>query len=110
VSFLAVSLRPGILIIMKNYYIYILASKKDGVIYTGVTDNLIRRVFEHKEGSVEGFSKKYFVKKLVYFETTSDINSAINREKQIKRWKREWRVELIEEDNPNWLDLYDNIK
>jgi putative endonuclease len=95
---------------MKNYYIYILASKKDGVIYTGVTDNLIRRVFEHKEGSVEGFSKKYFVKKLVYFETTSDINSAINREKQIKRWKREWRVELIEEDNPNWLDLYDNIK
>ncbi len=95
---------------MKTYYVYIMASKKDGVVYIGVTDNLIRRVFEHKEGLTEGFSRKYFVKKLVYFETTNDVNSAIDREKQIKRWKRSWKIELIEKENPQWLDLYDKIK
>ena len=94
---------------MKNYYVYIMASKKDGVLYVGVTDNLIRRVFEHKEALAEGFTKAYFVKRLVYFESTVDIGSAITREKQIKRWKREWKIELIEKDNQNWDDLYSKI-
>jgi len=94
---------------MKNYYVYIMASKKGGVLYIGVTDNLIRRVFEHREALVEGFTKAYFVKRLVYFESTTDINSAIMREKQIKRWKRQWKVELIEKDNQDWDDLYSKI-
>lgn len=94
---------------MKKYYVYILASKKQGVLYVGVTNNLIQRVYKHKEGLTEGFTKKYFVKRLVYFEETIDVNSAINREKQIKRWKRIWKIELIEKDNPNWKDLFDNI-
>ena len=74
---------------MSSYYVYILASKKDGVLYVGVTDNLIRRIFEHRQRSHDGFTKKYFVQKLVYFEETTDILSAIAREKQLKRWKRE---------------------
>ncbi len=95
---------------MKNYYIYIMASKKDGVFYIGVTGDLLKRVWQHREGFVEGFTKKYYVKKLVYYEITSDIKSAIQREKQIKRWKREWKIELIEKSNPDWRDLYDSIK
>jgi len=94
---------------MKTYYVYILASKKDGVLYVGVTDNLVRRTYEHKNNLVEGFTSKYFVYKLIYFEETSDINSAIAREKQIKRWKRNWKIELIEKENPEWNDLYDDI-
>jgi putative endonuclease len=86
-----------------------MASKKDGVLYVGVTHNLNKRVYEHKEGLVDGFTKKYWVKKLVYFEDTSDINSAIVREKQIKRWKREWKVELIEKSNSKWRDLFEEI-
>lgn len=92
-----------------QYYVYIMASKKDGVLYIGVTHDLIRRAYEHKESLVEGFTKKYFTKKLVYFETTSDIKSAITREKQIKRWKREWKIELIEKENSDWEDLYYTI-
>ncbi|RJO61575.1 GIY-YIG nuclease family protein [candidate division WS5 bacterium] len=83
-----------------------MASKKNGILYIGVTDNLIRRVFEHREGSKDGFTKKYWVKKLVYFEETPNIESAIKREKQIKRWKRDWKIELIEGANPEWKDLY----
>jgi len=94
---------------MKTCYVYILASKKDGVIYTGVTNNLVKRVFEHKENLVEGFTKKYFVHKLVYFELTDCIESAIMREKQIKNWHRQWKIDLIEEKNPNWEDLYNKI-
>ncbi|MCL4386917.1 MAG: GIY-YIG nuclease family protein [Patescibacteria group bacterium] len=86
-----------------------MASKKDGILYIGVTDNLIRRVFEHKEGLIQGFTKKYWAKKLVYFEETSDIKSAISREKRIKKWKRDWKKELIEKDNPNWDDLYSSL-
>lgn len=86
-----------------------MASKKDGVLYIGVTDNLIRRVYEHKKGIIDGFTKKYFVHKLVYFEQTPDIISAINKEKQAKKWKRDWKVELIEKDNPEWEDLYSKI-
>ncbi|MEK7096583.1 MAG: GIY-YIG nuclease family protein [Patescibacteria group bacterium] len=94
---------------MKNYYIYMMASKKDGVLYIGVTNNLARRVYEHKQEIIDGFSKRYFTKRLVYFENTSNIDSAISREKQLKRWKRDWKIELIEENNPGWKDLYFEI-
>jgi putative endonuclease len=85
---------------MKHYYVYIMASKMNGVLYIGVTDNLIRRVFEHKNGLAEGFTKKYFIHRLVYFEETNDVKNAILREKQMKRWKRKWKVQLIENQNP----------
>ena len=92
-----------------QYYVYILANKRNGTLYIGVTNDLIKRVFEHKEKLVEGFSKKYDLSLLVYFESTSDINSAIEREKQIKRWNRAWKLRLIEKDNPNWEDLYSEL-
>lgn len=92
-----------------NYYIYILASRKNGVLYTGITNNLIKRIYEHKCELRKGFTSKYFVKKLVYFETTSDVNSAIKREKQIKKWNRQWKINLIEKSNPDWKDLYSGI-
>lgn len=91
---------------MSFYYVYIMASKKNGVLYTGVTNNLLRRVFEHRHNFCKGFSRKYNVHKLVYFEQTEDINAAIQREKQLKKWKREWKIKLIEENNPEWKDLY----
>ena len=94
---------------MKQYYVYILASKKDGVLYIGVTRDLIKRVWEHKNNLVEGFTKKYFVHRLVYFEDTSDIESAIKREKQLKKWNRDWKIQLIEKTNPNWEDLYNQL-
>jgi putative endonuclease len=94
---------------MKNYYVYILASKRNGTLYIGVTNDLIRRVYEHKNGLVEGFSKKYQTHLLIYFEMTTDINSAIEREKNLKKWKREWKLELIEKNNPEWKDLYDEL-
>ena len=93
----------------KQYYVYILASKKNGTLYTGVTNNLLKRVYEHKHNLVEGFTKKYNVHQLVYYETTEDINIAIHREKCIKRWKRNWKIELIEKNNPEWKDLYDEL-
>ena len=92
-----------------NYYIYILSSENNSTIYVGVTNNLIRRVYEHKNNMVEGFTKKYNVHKLVYFEKTSDVNSAIAREKQIKSWKRLKKNLLIEQVNPQWRDLYNEI-
>ena len=88
------------------YYVHILASKKDGVLYTGVTNDLIRRVFEHKNKLIEGFTQKYYVDKLVYYESGGSIEGAISREKCIKRWKRDWKVKLINENNPDWNDLY----
>jgi putative endonuclease len=92
-----------------QYYVYILASKIGGTLYIGVTNNLVRRVYEHKSGSVEVFPKKYVVTRLVYFEMHSDVEAAILREKQIKKWNRAWKVRLIEERNPNWDDLYNSI-
>ncbi|MFH1759085.1 MAG: GIY-YIG nuclease family protein [Patescibacteria group bacterium] len=92
---------------MKIYYVYILASKRRGTLYVGVTDYLMRRVYQHKHGLVEGFTKKYKVNRLVYYEQTNDVMSAINREKQLKRWRRQWKIELIEKDNPEWKDLYE---
>ena len=93
----------------KQYYIYILASKIGGTLYIGVTNDLVRRVYEHREKFVEGFTKKYGVAKLVYFEVHSDIEAAITREKQMKKWNRAWKVRQIEESNPNWDDLYIHI-
>jgi len=90
----------------KTYYVYILASRKDGALYIGVTGNLVRRVAEHKEKSVEGHTSKYNITHLVHYENTSDVHSALEREKVLKRWKREWKVRLIEEKNPEWSDLY----
>ncbi|HLD77349.1 MAG TPA: GIY-YIG nuclease family protein [Rickettsiales bacterium] len=86
--------------------IYILASGKNGTIYTGVTSNLIKRVFQHKSGIVDGFSKKYDCKILVYYEVFNSIEGAISREKQLKNWKREWKIALIEKENKEWQDLY----
>jgi len=94
---------------MKQYYLYILASRKNGTLYTGVTNNLVRRVYEHKENLVPGFTKKYNVHKLVYYEQCTDIYSAIARGKRIKKWKRQWKINLIESVNPDWTDLYDEI-
>ena len=88
------------------YYVYILASRRNGTLYIGVTNNLIRRVLEHKEKLVEGFTAKYNVNKLVYFEIHKYVNDAINRESNIKAWKRKWKLELIEEENKEWKDLF----
>jgi len=92
-----------------NYYVYILASKPYGTLYIGVTNDLIRRVWEHKNGAVEGFTKKYAVHRPVYYEQTGSIESVITREKQFKKWYRLWKLELIEKMNPGWKDLYDEI-
>jgi putative endonuclease len=93
----------------KSSYAYILASEPYGVLYIGATSNLVKRVWEHREGVVDGFSKKYGVKDLVWFEVHSEIVHAITREKQIKRWNRDWKVNLIQQSNPGWRDLYDGI-
>jgi putative endonuclease len=90
---------------MKDYFVYILASQKNGTLYIGVTNDLGWRVFEHKHGLVDGFTKKYKIHKLVYFEQTNDINSAIVREKQLKKWNRKWKIKLINKLNPAWRDL-----
>ena len=89
----------------KLYYVYILASHQNGTLYIGVTSNLIKRIWEHKNEVVKGFTKEYGVDKLVYCETTNDINSALLREKQLKKWNRKWKLELIEKENPDWIDL-----
>ena len=94
---------------MKNYYPYILASEKNGTLYIGITSNLIKRIQEHKTEIIKGFTQKYNVKKLVYYEKTEDVNSAIAREKALKKWKRDWKIQLIEKENPNWEDLYFKI-
>ncbi len=87
-------------------YVYILASKKNGTLYIGITDNLIKRIYEHKNDIVEGFTKKYQVHTLVYYEIAEEIMSAFAREKQLKNWKRKWKLALIEKSNPGWKDLY----
>ena len=93
---------------MKHYYFYILTNPT-GTLYTGVTNDLKRRVYEHKHKLVEGFTKKYNVKILVYYEIYNDAESAITREKRIKKWRRAWKLRLIEEKNPHWKDLYHEI-
>lgn len=86
-----------------------MASKRNGTLYIGVTSNLIKRVYEHKNDLTYGFTKKYKVHLLVYFEQIEDINTAIKREKQLKKWKRTWKIELIEKENPKWRDLYEDL-
>ena len=94
---------------MKDYYVYIMASQRNGTLYTGVTSDLIKRVWEHKSSSVASFTKQYDVNRLVYYEVHGDIYEAIKREKNIKAWKRLWKLRIIEEKNPNWDDLYESI-
>ena len=91
------------------YYVYIMANRRNGTLYTGVTNQIWRRVREHKEGVNEGFTKKYDIKRLVYYEVHGDINRAIRREKTLKNWPRKWKLDLIESINLNWLDLYEFI-
>jgi putative endonuclease len=88
-----------------QYYVYILASKKNGTLYIGVTNDLETRVLQHKQKINEGFTSKYEVSSIVYFETFQYIDDAIRREKQLKKWNRQWKINLIEEENKNWLDL-----
>jgi putative endonuclease len=92
---------------MKEYFVYIMTNKSK-TLYTGVTDNLIRRVAEHKQGTIKGFTSKYQINKLVYFESGNNINEALYREKQIKGWLRKKKVALIEQENPEWNDLSDD--
>ena len=89
----------------KHYYVYILTNKTNKVLYIGVTNDLARRMYEHKNKLIDGFSKKYNLKKLVYYEITNDVESAIKREKQLKNWHRDWKIRLITEHNPEWKDL-----
>ncbi|MBR1170033.1 MULTISPECIES: GIY-YIG nuclease family protein [Bradyrhizobium] len=91
------------------YYVYLLASKKYGTLYIGVTNDIVRRIHEHKSKAVAGFSKRYSVDRLVWFEIYDDPLTAIAREKELKKWRREWKVRLIEEKNPQWIDLYPQI-
>jgi putative endonuclease len=91
------------------YYVYILTNERNGTLYIGSTSNLIKRIWQHKEGLLEGFTKKYKVTKLMYFEELDDAQQMVIRERQLKVWKREWKLELIEKTNPHWKDLYDDI-
>jgi putative endonuclease len=93
----------------KTSYVYILASARYGTLYVGVTSDLVGRIWQHKEGAADGFTKKYGIKQLVWFETHAEMVSAITREKQIKKWNRTWKIELIQQENPHWRDLYEDI-
>lgn len=94
----------------KQFYVYILASKRNGTLYIGITSGLVQRIWQHKNKMVEGFTQKYNVNKLVYYELHPNAESAITREKQMKKWRRSWKIRLIEEKNPDWKDLYDDIR
>jgi putative endonuclease len=92
-----------------GYYVYILASRKDGAIYVGITNDIVRRIYEHRTKVIQGFTSKYNITRLVWFEIYDDPISAISREKELKKWKRVWKVQLIEAQNPQWNDLYESI-
>jgi len=92
-----------------QYYVYIMTNSKKNVLYIGMTNNLKRRIWEHKQGIIDGFSQQYKTNILVYYELTDDVKSAIMREKQLKKWKRLWKNELIASANPDWLDLSENL-
>jgi putative endonuclease len=93
----------------RYYYVYILASRIGGTLYIGVTNNLVRRVYEHRCKVIDGFTKEYDVWRLVYYQQFEDVEAAIAREKRLKKWKRAWKIDLIEKTNPNWVDLYPSI-
>jgi putative endonuclease len=92
-----------------SYYVYILASRKDGTIYVGITNDIVRRIYEHRTKVVPGFTSTYNITRLVWFEIYDDPISAISRERELKKWKRTWKIELIEARNPQWDDLYESI-
>jgi putative endonuclease len=92
-----------------DYHVYIMASRRNGTLYIGVTNDLIRRVWQHRNHELPGFTSKYGVEGLVWFDSTPDVEAAIAREKQLKNWKREWKIALIEKANPYWRDLYDDL-
>jgi putative endonuclease len=92
-----------------SFWVYILASQPGGTLYVGVTNDLVRRTYEHRSGIVSGFTKRYDIKQLVYYEQYDSIQAALQREKNIKHWPREWKIDLIVSLNPNWRDLYDDI-
>jgi len=94
---------------MKKYYVYILASKRNGTLYIGITSDLIKRIWQHKQKLIKGFTKKYNIVRLVYFEESDNSHGAIKREKNLKAWKRSWKIKLIERKNPDWKDLYNEI-
>ena len=94
---------------MREYFVYILASNINGTLYIGVTSDLQKRIYEHKNDLVPGFTKRYKIHDLVYFEVTNDIREALLREKRLKKWKREWKIKLIEKNNPSWKDLYEGL-
>ena len=91
------------------YYVYLLASDRNGTLYLGVTNDIVRRVYEHKSKVVAGFTKRYAVDRLVWFEIYDDPSTAVAREKEVKKWRRAWKIRLIEEQNPQWIDLYPQI-
>ncbi len=93
----------------RSFYVYLLANRIGGTLYIGVTNDLVRRVYEHKSNAAESFTKHHGVNRLVYFEYFDDIEQAIHREKRLKKWPRAWKISLIEKDNPNWIDLYPEI-
>jgi putative endonuclease len=93
----------------KAFYVYMLASERNGTLYLGVTSNLVKRIWEHREGLFEGFTKKYGVKHLVWFEVHTEAMAAITREKQLKKWNRDWKIKMIQQENPDWRDLYEDI-
>ena len=93
----------------KQYFVYIITNINNTTLYIGVTNNLVKRIFQHKEGKIEGFTQKYKLKKLVYYEIYEEIEEAINREKRLKKWNREWKDQVITEFNPAWNDLYNKI-
>jgi putative endonuclease len=97
------------MVVMRTYYVYVLASHKCATLYVGITNDPIRRVYEHKSGKIQGFTKYYHVNQLVYFEDTTDVDVAITREKQLKRWRRAWKIDLIEKNNPEWKDLFTEL-
>ncbi|MDH4330028.1 MAG: GIY-YIG nuclease family protein [Candidatus Moranbacteria bacterium] len=94
---------------MKQYCVYIITNNNNTSLYIGVTGNLQKRIWEHKDKVVEGFTKKYNCEKLVYFEQTENVHSALNREKQLKNWHRQWKINLISKSNPEWKDLFDEL-
>ena len=94
---------------MKSYYVYVLASKRNGALYIGVTNDLNKRVYEHKNDFLDGFTKRYKIHSLVYFKQCENIETAISEEKRLKRWNRKWKLALIERDNPGWRDLYEDL-
>jgi putative endonuclease len=95
--------------VMRTYYVYMMASDRKGTLYLGVTNDLVRRVHEHKNNLLGGFTKEYNVHRLVYWEEVNDITAAIAREKAMKKWRRQWKIELIGQMNPDWKDLYEDL-